>query len=140
MSVLKERKDKYVYPAIFYYEEGYIDILFPDLPGCVSQGKNDEEALRMAKEALSLHLWGMEQDNDPISEPTPLAEVKPTDNDCTNRTVLVEVYMTNIRESQDNKSMNKTVTLPRWLNRIAEEQGINFSQLLQEALKQKIKV
>lgn len=140
MSEMNIKKDKYVYPAVFYYEKGYIDILFPDLPGCVSQGKDDEEALKMAKEALGLQMWGIEQDNDPIPEPTPLAQVKPVDSDCISRTVLIEVYMTNIRESQDNKSMNKTVTLPRWLNRIAEEQGINFSQILQEALKQKIRV
>ncbi|MEQ8171569.1 MAG: type II toxin-antitoxin system HicB family antitoxin [Candidatus Eremiobacterota bacterium] len=140
MPKLNIKKDKYVYPAVFYYEEGKIDILFPDLPGCVSQGSNDEEALKMAKEALSLHMWGIEQDNDPVPEPTPLEQVKPVDNDCISRTVLIEVYMINIRESQDNKSMNKTVTLPRWLNKIAEEQGINFSQILQEALKEKIKV
>ncbi|MEQ8187322.1 MAG: type II toxin-antitoxin system HicB family antitoxin [Candidatus Eremiobacterota bacterium] len=140
MSKSNIKKDKYVYPAVFYYEEGKIDILFPDLPGCVSQGSNDEEALKMAKEALSLHMWGIEQDNDPVPEPTALEQVKPVDNDCISRTVLIEVYMINIRESQDNKSMNKTVTLPRWLNKIAEEQGINFSQILQEALKEKIKV
>lgn len=134
------RKDKYVYPAVFYYEKEYIDILFPDFQGCVTHGKDDEEALKMAKEALSLHIWGMEQDNDPLPEPTPLAQVKPVDNDCINRAVLVEVYMINIRESLDNKSMNKTVTLPRWLNRVAEEQGINFSQVLQEGLRQKIRV
>lgn len=89
--------NKYVYPAVFYYEEEYIDILFPDFPGCISHGKNDEDALRMAKEALSGHILCMEEDGDPLPEPTPLEQVKPVDNDCINRAVLIEVYMVGLR-------------------------------------------
>jgi predicted RNase H-like HicB family nuclease len=50
-------KDRYTYPALFAYEDGIegIGVVFPDLPGCVSHGNDEENALRMAKGALSLH-------------------------------------------------------------------------------------
>ena len=39
-------------------EDGW-DVVFPDLPGCVSQGDSVEDALRNAAEALALHVEGM---------------------------------------------------------------------------------
>ena len=54
------------------------------------------------------------------------------------RAVLVDVYMPSIRNANVNKSVNRTVTLPAWLNAAALERNINFSQVLQEALKQQI--
>ena len=54
------------------------------------------------------------------------------------RAVLVDVYMPSIRNANMNKSVNRTVTLPAWLNAAALERNINFSQVLQEALKQQI--
>jgi predicted RNase H-like HicB family nuclease len=140
MPVLEKRKDKYIYPAVFYYEEDErISVLFPNFPGCATQGDNEEEALKNAKEALSGHILMMEQDNDKIPEPTSLFKVQP-DTDCLSRIILVEIYMVGLREAWEVKSINRTVTLPRWLDKIACEQSVNFSQTLQEALKQKIKV
>ena len=57
-------KDRYSYVAVFSYEENGISIEFPDLPGCLpcAEKDNTEEALKNAKEALGLHIWGMEQD------------------------------------------------------------------------------
>nr|WP_223156833.1 type II toxin-antitoxin system HicB family antitoxin [Thermosediminibacter oceani] len=64
------KKDVYVYPAIFTYAEDGISIEFPDLPGCLPCAKTTEEAIKNAKEAMALHLWGMEKDGDPIPEPS----------------------------------------------------------------------
>jgi predicted RNase H-like HicB family nuclease len=63
--------DRYIFPAIFEPGErkGYT-VNFPDLPGCITEGDTMEEALHMAKEALELHLYGMEEDGDKIPEPT----------------------------------------------------------------------
>ncbi len=137
-----KKKDTYIYPAVFYYEEGErIGVLFPDFPGCGTSGRNDEEALKNAKEALSGHILCMEEDNDPIPEPTPLKQVKPEYEDAEfTKTVLIEVYMIGLREAWETKSVNRMVTLPRWLDKIAAGQHINFSQTLQESLKQKIRV
>ncbi len=58
------------YPAIFIPHDGVFDILFPDLPGCCSQGDNLEQALASAAEALHLHLSGMVADGDKLPEPS----------------------------------------------------------------------
>lgn len=127
-----KKPEIYTYPAVLTYEEGYeIAVTFPDLPGCATSGKNESEAILMGKEALGLHLWGMENDGDDIPRPSPIKEVKIEDNEVI---VLIDVYMPAIRLSQENKAVNRTVTLPAWLNAKALERGVNFSQVLQEAL------
>ncbi len=129
------RNDYYAYPAIFYYDDDGISIEFPDLPGCLSCAATTEEAFRHAREALGLHLFGMEQDNDPIPAPTPAQALHPEDGGTV---TLVDVYMPSIRMAGVNRSVNRTVTLPAWLNAAAQERGINFSQVLQDALKQQL--
>jgi predicted RNase H-like HicB family nuclease len=115
--------------------EGGYEVRFPDLPGCFSQGDSLEEAMTMAKDALELHLWGMENDNDPIP-PATLPENIELKKGCF--TVPVSVYMPPVREEMDNKTIKKTLTIPAWLNRVSEEADINFSQTLQKALKQQL--
>lgn len=126
-------KNYYTYPAIFYYDEDGISIEFPDLPGCLPCAKNDEEAFRNAREALGLHLFGMEQDGDPIPAPSPVQSLHPEEGGVV---AMVEVYMPSIRMAGKNRSVNRTVTLPAWLNAAALERNINFSQVLQDSLKQ----
>ena len=75
------KKDCYVYPAIFTYEDDGISVEFPDLPGCLTCADTTEEAIKMAKEALGLHLYGMRKDNDPIPEPTPVDKIKCESNE-----------------------------------------------------------
>lgn len=131
-----KRPDKYFYPAVFTYDDNFeIAVTFPDLPGCATSGKDDVEALTMAREALSLHLWSMEDDNEDIPLPTPLKEIKLDENEVA---VLVDVYMPSIRLAQINRAVNRTVTLPAWLNAIALENNINFSATLQEAIKDQL--
>jgi predicted RNase H-like HicB family nuclease len=127
-----KKRDRYLYPAVFAYEDGYeIAVTFPDLPGCATSGTDDSEALAMAKEALGGHLWCLEEDGDEIPHPTRLCDVALEDNE---RVALVDVYMPSIRLSQRNRSVNTTVILPAWLNSIAHERGIDFSLALQNAL------
>lgn len=100
-----------MFPAYFYYyESGNIGIVFPDLPGCVSQGENDDDALRMAKEALTFHLWGMEESGDEIPEPTPAKDLRPEPDQVI---VLIDAFMPPFRERMNNKAVTKTVTVPR---------------------------
>ncbi|HPU35648.1 MAG TPA: type II toxin-antitoxin system HicB family antitoxin [Bacillota bacterium] len=122
-----------MYPAIFSYAPDGISIEFPDLPGCLPCGKTTEEALKNAKEAMALHLWGMENDNVPIPEPSPIDEIKLKPSQVI---VLVEVYLPIYRDAIENQSVKKTLTIPQWLNKIAEENHVNFSQILQKALKE----
>lgn len=124
--------ERYFYPAIFTYEDGQeIAVEFPDL-NCATSGVNDDDALLSARELLGCVLFGMEEDKEDIPEPTPLANIKTASNE---RAVLIDVYMPSIRQANINRSVNRTVTLPAWLNSAALEHNINFSQVLQEALK-----
>lgn len=132
-----KKKDTYLYPAIFTYEEGEeIAVAFPDLPGCATSGADDKEAYDMARDALGGFMWCLEDDGDDIPKATPLAEVKVEENE---RAVLVEVFMPAIRLAQQNRSVNRTVTLPAWMNAAAMDKGVNFSQVLQAALVEQLK-
>ena len=129
--------DNYIFPCVFIYKEDGISIYFPDLDGCVSFGENERQAFHNAKEALVLHLYGMEQDNDPIPEPS---MIKDTALDENEQAVLIEAFMPAFRAKQANKFIKKTLTIPEWLNIVAEKNDVNFSQVLQSALKERLKV
>ncbi|MEA5144367.1 MAG: type II toxin-antitoxin system HicB family antitoxin [Oscillibacter sp.] len=125
-------KQYYRYPAIFYFDSDGIAIEFPDLPGCLPCADTEEEAFENAREALGLHLFGMEQDGDPIPSPTPVKNLNPEQGGII---TIIEVFMPTVRDRLNNKVVKKTVTLPAWLNREAEDRRVNFSQILQEGLK-----
>ena len=132
-----KNKEKYFYPAIFTYEkDSDISVVFPDLDVATS-GKDDEDALNSARELLGCVLYGLEEDKENIPKPTPLSQIKTADNETA---VLIDVYMPSIRMAKVNRSVNRTVTLPAWLNSAALEKNINFSQVLQEALKEQLHI
>lgn len=127
-----KKADRYFFPAVFTYEPGEeIAVEFPDL-GVATSGETDDEALLSARELLGCVLYGMEQDGEAIPAPTPLEEVRTEKNE---HTALVDVFMPAVRQAESNKSVNRTVTLPAWLNAMAVDRGINFSQTLQSALR-----
>ena len=129
-----KKVERYFYPAVFTYEPGQeIAVTFPDLDVATS-GANEDDALISARELLGAVLYGMEEDGEEIPAATPLSKVDTKDNE---RAVLVDVYMPSIRMAQVNRSVNRTVTLPAWLNAAALERNVNFSQVLQDALKEK---
>ena len=130
-----KKVERYFYPAVFSYEPGQeIAVDFPDLH-CATSGTNDDDALLSARELLGCVLNGMEEDGEEIPAPTPLADVKTEPNE---RAVLIDVYMPSVRQAHSNRSVNRTVTLPAWLNAAALERNINFSQTLQDALKSQL--
>lgn len=132
-----KKTDRYVYPAVFTYEESQeIAVVFPDLDAATS-GENDGDALFSARELLGCVMAGLEEDGEEIPAPTSLAKVTCEANE---RVVLIDVYMPSIRMAHVNRSVNRTVTLPAWLNAAAQEKNINFSQVLQDGLKQRLGV
>ena len=127
--------ERYFYPAVFTYEPGQeIAVDFPDLK-CATSGINDDDALLSARELLGCVLYGLEEDGEDIPSPSSLSEIEVLPNE---RAVLVDVYMPSIRQAHINRSVNRTVTLPAWLNAVALEHNINFSQVLQDALKKQL--
>lgn len=127
----KNYPDDYIFPAIIEKNINNFNIYFPDLPGCVASGNSIPEAIKEAKGALELHLWGMEQDDEII----PVPEYKDMQIAANETICFIDVNMFNIRAQMANRSVKKTLTIPWYLNELAEKQKINFSQLLQSALK-----
>jgi predicted RNase H-like HicB family nuclease len=62
--------DRSGYGAIFYRQRDAVGVVFPDLPGCVTVGRDTKDAVLRAEEALGLHLETMEEDGDPLPAPT----------------------------------------------------------------------
>ncbi len=125
-------KDRYIYPAIFDYADDGVSVEFPDLPGAYTCGDNDEEALRMARECMALHLYGMETDNDEIPNASRALDVITSMNQTI---VLIEVWMPPFRDEMKQKAVKKTLTIPKWLDELAVENNVNFSRVLQDGLK-----
>ena len=126
-------KNEYSFFAVFEYDPDGINISFPDLPGCFScAGANDtESALRNAREALGLHLFGMEQDGETIPEPTQISRLSLERNQTV---ALISVFMPSVRASVRTSFVKKTVSLPAWLAAAADERHVNCSKVFQDAL------
>lgn len=126
----------YVFLAFFRrVTSGGFSIDFPDLPGCISAGDTVEEAMTMVREALSLHLFGLIEDNESIPHASDLLKIKQEKNAFL---TLVEGRPDLIGEIIRNKAVKKTLIIPYWMNEEAERLHINFSQVLQDAVKEKI--
>jgi len=130
-------KDLYTYIAVVSFDDDGISIEFPDLPGCYSCADNEEEIPKMAQEAMGLHLWGLESDGEVIPEPSTIRNIELEKGQTC---MMVNAYMPPVRTRLENQSVKKTLTIPVWLNAVAEHQNINFSQLLQSAIKQHLNI
>ena len=124
-------KELYIYPAVFTYDDDGIAIEFPDLPGCLSCADNDEEAVFNAKEVLALCLYDCEEDGKKNPEPTDISKIPVEENQ---RVFPIDVWMPYYRAKIKTYYVKKTLTIPNWLNVLAERHGVNFSRLLRKAL------
>lgn len=128
---------KYAYPAIFTPEEGGgFSINFPDLEGCYTCGDSIEDSIEMAEDVLALVLYGYEKDNRVIPDPSSPSSFSLSEDQFIN---FIACDTMAYRKMYNNKAVKKTLTIPEWLNESASAMGLNFSQVLQEALLQKIK-
>ena len=120
-------KDTYFFPAIFSKDEFGFSIEFPDLPGCFSCADSMEMELKHAKEAMQLHLYGMERDGDEIPEPTAPELLKVEAGETI---AIIEAWMPSFREK-----MTRKIKLPKWLDEMAQHEKINLSDFVEESLK-----
>lgn len=128
--------NKLFYPAIFHVaDEGGFWISFPDLPECMTQGDNMQDAYEMAVDALGLALASREQEKQEIPSASDISQI-PLEKDeyC----VIIEFDMLAYKKRTNSRAVKKTLSIPEWLNEEAVALGINFSQVLQEALMQKV--
>ena len=127
------KKIKYVYPAQFINEDnGTVSVFFPDLDGCYSYDDTIEGAAVMAKDALEGYIEILLEMGKKLPMPTDVAEVK-ADNGCV---MLVVADIENMKTQ--TRYVKKTLSIPRWLNEAAENAHLNFSRVLQEALKERL--
>ena len=125
---------KLIYPAIFEpwdKGEGYT-VTFPDLQGVATEGETLADAMLMAEDAASLWVLDEIEEGRPAPAASGRADVTAPEGAFVNLVALdIGVYA----EKYGNKAIRKNVTIPAWLNAIAEKQQINYSFVLQEGLK-----
>ncbi|MCL5290337.1 MAG: type II toxin-antitoxin system HicB family antitoxin [Bacillota bacterium] len=127
---------KYVYPAVFTpLDSGEYDVRIPDLPGCLTCGKNLTDAIEMAGDAAAMWLCDAEDNKESIPSPSEKLSAE-----YPQFISLVLADTDKYRQENDNRAVKKTLTIPNWLNSKAEKAGINFSQTLQSALKRQLGV
>jgi len=127
---------KKVYPVVLTPAELGFVVYVPDLK-INTEGNDVADAISMARDAIGL--WGItEQDlGRTIPEPSDLSKVSHEANEIV---TLVDIDFDAYRRANDMRTIRKNVTIPSWLNELAENSGVNFSQVLQDGLKQKLHV
>ena len=123
---------KYVYPAVFTPEGNQFSVNFPDVPSCYTCGDGLADAIDMAEDILALRMCDIENDGDPIPVPTDANGVAHEPGEIV---TLISCDTLAYRRKMDSRAVKKTLTIPSWLNAMAEEAGVNFSGILQDALK-----
>lgn len=134
-----KKNSMYAYPAVFEEEDGGLySVVFPDIEGCFTCGNDLTDAIHMATDALALMIYtNFEETGIDAPKATPIDKVKHKKN------AFVSYVLCDTKEYRKKfgkKAVKKTLTIPEWLNRAATKQHINFSQVLQEALENKLDV
>jgi predicted RNase H-like HicB family nuclease len=129
---------KYVYPAIFEPNElgGYC-VSFPDLENVFTDGEDLPDAMDMASDALCLMLYDMEKKGQPIPKASKPDDVKAKSGDIVN---LVACDTDFYKKYFENKSVKINATLPLWLKEAGEKRHVNFSQILQNGVKEYLRL
>lgn len=121
----------FVYPAVFHKEDDAYWVEFPDLEGCHTYGNSITEVMESAQEALAGYLLTLLEQNKTLASPSDISAIHTDDG-------FSSFVSCDINQYKDTKAVKKTLTIPSWLNDRAISMGINFSQVLQEALLSKI--
>lgn len=130
--------NKYKYPAVFMpdEEEGGYTVVFPDLPGCITEGDTASEAFDYAKEALGGWMASYVNKNKSFPKVTPIEDIVLSPGE---KIMLVEVDSVYLKEIL-NKTIKKTLTIPQWLNMAAEQRGVNMSAFLAKSLEKELDI
>ena len=123
---------EYVYPAIFHpNDDGSYTITYPDLPGCISEGKSLGNAVYMAQTALTQ--W--------IEYLTDKKQFIPSASDLKTIDLSREEFVSLIRaDVKDGRAVKRTVSIPKWMDDKVTETGLSLSRVLQDALKERLNV
>ena len=120
----------YVYPAIFHEnEDGSYTITYPDLPGCISEGKTLAQAMYMGQSALAQWIEHMSVKKQELPKATNIGAVSTEGCEFVN---LIRA------EVKDSRAVKRTVSIPRWMDDKVLESGLSLSRVLQDALTQRL--
>lgn len=129
---------EYVYPAIFRPEpEGNYHVIFPDIEGAGTCGDDFSDCIEMGSDWLCLKLYEIEEKGNVIPKPSDINNLEHQQGDVI---TLISVDTEYYRRFFENKLVKKTLNIPSWLNVRAEAANINFSQVLQKALKHELQI
>ena len=128
---------KTAYPIIMSKGVSHIVAYIPDFD-INTQGMNEADAMEMARDAIGLMGIDMQDDNEALPKPSSLSDIKKSKD--TDILTLVDVDFDEYRRKNDMKFVKKNCTIPSWLNFEAEKAGVNFSAILQSALKNELKL
>lgn len=122
---------KLTYLAVLEPTNTGYSVFFPDLPGCISVGSDIQETADNAKEALELHTYGMEKDKEILPEPSVTLDAEDV-NGCI--VVPITIYPDLVKRKLDDRKVKTNCSLPAWLKALAEENNLNYSQLLEASI------
>ena len=126
---------KAVYPIILTPDKNGYVVSVPDL-NINTEGKDIPDAIEMARDAIGL--WGICEEDAGRAIPVASSELPAhAENEIA---TLVDIDFAAYRRANDLRTVRKNVTIPSWLNNLAESSGINFSQVLQDGLKSRLNV
>ena len=121
---------EYVYPAIFHKnDDGSYTVTYPDLPGCITEGKSLANAMYMAQSALTQWLGYLSDRKEVFPEPSGMGSIRTSSAEFVN---LIRA------EVKDGRAVKRTVSVPKWLDEKAIESGLSLSRVLQDALAQRL--
>ncbi len=121
---------EYVYPALFHpNEDGTYTVTYPDLPGCISEGKSLGNAMYMAQTALAQWIEYL------VDKKQPLPSASNTKSIETDPDDFINLIRADIR---DSRAVRRTVSIPKWMDDKVTESGLSLSRVLQDALREKL--
>lgn len=123
---------EYVYPAVFHSNnDGSFTITYPDLPGCISEGKSLGNAMYMAQSALTQWIEYLTDKKQPIPSASNFESIETTQGEFVN---LIRA------DVKDSMAVKRTVSIPKCMDDKVIESGLSLSRVLQDALKEKLNV
>lgn len=129
---------KRAYPIIMEQGKEFVIVTIPDF-NINTQGDDLVDAIEMARDAISIVGIDMEDDGEKLPDASTLADVqaKAPEHSIVS---LVDVDFSAYRKKNDMRAVKKNCTIPSWLSYEAERAGINFSEVLQNALKAELHI
>ena len=125
---------KIAYPVVISKGQEFLIVSVPDC-AIDTQGENVVDAIEMARDAISIWCVGEQDAGRQLPVPSELSAIKCNPDEVL---TLVDVDIAAYKRKLDTRTVRKNLTVPSWLSEQAEQAGINFSGVLQEALKQKL--